>query len=103
MQIEPLQLVLLFELKRCFLCLTALYSLELDWRNIVENPDQLAEKHQHQQTALWEMLQTEVAYIRTLKVVTDVSKKRLISANLLQLTLHSLSDGKSYQTNKLNE
>ncbi|XP_011148165.1 pleckstrin homology domain-containing family G member 5 isoform X2 [Harpegnathos saltator] len=49
-----------------------LYSLEDDWRDIVENSDQLSEKQQQQQTALWELTQTEVAYIKTLKVVTDL-------------------------------
>lgn len=50
-----------------------LYNLEHDWRDIVQNSDQLSEKQQQQQTALWELAQTEVAYIKTLKVVTDVS------------------------------
>lgn len=49
----------------------ALY-LEQDWRDIVQNSDQLSEKQQQQQTALWELAQTEVAYIKTLKVVTDL-------------------------------
>ena len=50
-----------------------LYNLEHDWRDIVQNSDQLSEKQQQQQTALWELAQTEIAYIKTLKVVTDVS------------------------------
>ncbi|XP_046594123.1 pleckstrin homology domain-containing family G member 5 [Neodiprion lecontei] len=49
-----------------------LYALEEDWRDIVEASDRLSEKQQQQQTALWELAQTEVAYIRTLKVVTDL-------------------------------
>lgn len=53
---------------------SALYSLEDDWRNIVENAHLLSEKQTQQQTALWELAETEVAYIKTLKVVTDVSK-----------------------------
>lgn len=53
---------------------SALYHLEDDWRVIVENSDLLPEKQQQQQTALWELAATEVAYIKTLKVVTDVSK-----------------------------
>lgn len=32
----------------------------------------MPEKLQQQQTAIWELIKTEVAYIRTLKVVTDV-------------------------------
>ncbi|XP_078039418.1 pleckstrin homology domain-containing family G member 5 isoform X2 [Augochlora pura] len=50
----------------------ALYSLEEDWRDLVHNADQLSEKQQQQQTALWELAQTEVAFIKTLKVVTDL-------------------------------
>ncbi|KAG7197203.1 hypothetical protein KM043_007279 [Ampulex compressa] len=50
----------------------ALYNLEDDWRDIVESSDLLSEKQQQQQTALWELAQTEVAYIKTLKVVTDL-------------------------------
>ncbi|XP_034941032.1 pleckstrin homology domain-containing family G member 5-like [Chelonus insularis] len=49
-----------------------LYALEEDWRDIVENWDCLTEKQQQQQTALWELAQTELAYIKTLKVVTDL-------------------------------
>ncbi|XP_070154087.1 pleckstrin homology domain-containing family G member 5 isoform X6 [Polyergus mexicanus] len=50
----------------------ALYSLEDDWRNIVENSHLFSEKQTQQQTALWELAETEVAYIKTLKVVTDL-------------------------------
>lgn len=57
---------------------SALYHLEDDWRVIVENSDLLSEKQQQQQTALWELAATEMAYIKTLKVVTDVS--RLVDA-----------------------
>ncbi|XP_063992097.1 pleckstrin homology domain-containing family G member 5 isoform X2 [Diachasmimorpha longicaudata] len=49
-----------------------LYTLEEDWRDFVDNWDRLTEKQQQQQTALWELAQTEIAYIRTLKVVTDL-------------------------------
>lgn len=54
--------------------LSALYNLEGDWRDVVENSHSLSEKQSQQQTALWELAETEVAYIKTLKVVTDVSK-----------------------------
>ncbi|XP_058802378.1 pleckstrin homology domain-containing family G member 5-like isoform X2 [Phymastichus coffea] len=50
----------------------ALLSLENDWRDIVESSELLSEKQQQQQTALWELAQTEAAYIKTLKVVTDL-------------------------------
>ncbi|KAJ8918331.1 hypothetical protein NQ315_008024, partial [Exocentrus adspersus] len=49
----------------------ALYRLEDDWRDIINFSD-LSEKQQQQQTALWELIKTEVAYIKTLKVVTDL-------------------------------
>ncbi|CAH0557706.1 unnamed protein product [Brassicogethes aeneus] len=49
----------------------ALYKLEDDWKDIVEYGD-LSEKQQQQQTVLWELIKTEVAYIKTLKVVTDL-------------------------------
>jgi len=59
--------------RRCD-AVSALYRLEDDWRVIVENSELLSEKQQQQQTALWELAATEVAYIKTLKVVTDVSR-----------------------------
>lgn len=61
-------------MQRKYYALSALYNLEGDWRDIVENSQMLSEKHTQQQTALWELAETEVAYIKTLKVVTDVSK-----------------------------
>lgn len=33
----------------------------------------LPERVQQQQTAIWELIQTELAYIRSLKIVNDVS------------------------------
>ena len=55
-----------------------MYSLEEDWTDIVRNSHMLSEKARSQQTALWELVETEVAYIRTLKVIQDVSKKPLL-------------------------
>ena len=51
----------------------ALYSLEDNWTDIVESHAQLSERLKAQQTALWELISTELAYIRTLKVIQDVS------------------------------
>ena len=57
-----------------FICFQiALYSLEEDWTEIVRNAHMLSEKARSQQQALWELVETEVAYIRTLKVIQDVS------------------------------
>lgn len=50
----------------------ALYSLEEDWTDLVRNSSQLSERTRSQQTAIWELIETEVAYIRTLKVIQDL-------------------------------
>ncbi|KAL1497170.1 hypothetical protein ABEB36_008171 [Hypothenemus hampei] len=50
----------------------ALYKLEDDWRDILIEYTDLNDRQQQQQTALWELIKTEVAYIKTLKVVTDL-------------------------------
>lgn len=50
----------------------ALYKLEDDWRDIITEYSELNDRQQQQQTALWELIKTEVAYIKTLKVVTDL-------------------------------
>ena len=52
-------------------------SLEEDWKHIVVDWTLLTEKQRQQQNAIWELVQTEVAYIRTLKVITDVSRSLL--------------------------
>ena len=51
----------------------ALYSLEEDWTEIVVWERLVGEKERGQQTAIWELITTELAYIRTLKVIQDVS------------------------------
>ena len=51
----------------------ALYSLEDNWTDIVEKSAGLSERLKAQQTALWELISTELAFIRTLKVIQDVS------------------------------
>ncbi|OTF82397.1 Rho guanine exchange factor-like protein, partial [Euroglyphus maynei] len=48
------------------------YYLEPEWRSMVENADQLPARIQSQNEAIWELLQTEVFYIRRLKVINDV-------------------------------
>ncbi|XP_075213891.1 pleckstrin homology domain-containing family G member 5-like [Lycorma delicatula] len=49
----------------------ALYNLEEDWRDLMKDANLLPERVQQQQTAIWELIQTELAYIRSLKVVND--------------------------------
>lgn len=41
-----------------------------DWKDISERTIQ-------QQTAIWELVETEVVYLKTIKVITDVSSFRL--------------------------
>ncbi|XP_059085132.1 pleckstrin homology domain-containing family G member 5-like isoform X3 [Tigriopus californicus] len=50
----------------------ALYSLEEDWSDIVRHSNGLSERVRSQQAAIWELVETEVAYIRTLKVIQDL-------------------------------
>ncbi|XP_067873355.1 pleckstrin homology domain-containing family G member 5-like isoform X2 [Heterodontus francisci] len=50
---------------------TSLY-LEESWQEIIEAPEKLTRKQCHQQEALWELLNTEVAYIKKLRVITDL-------------------------------
>uniref|UniRef100_T1JDF7 DH domain-containing protein n=1 Tax=Strigamia maritima TaxID=126957 RepID=T1JDF7_STRMM len=47
------------------------YSLENHWNDIVRNGEELPEKVQQQQMALWELLQTEANYINQLQVITN--------------------------------
>ena len=67
-----------------------MYSLEEDWTDIVRNSHMLSEKARSQQTALWELVETEVAYIRTLKVIQDVSKKDSFRARKMKVLTLSL-------------
>uniref|UniRef100_UPI00398E85F0 pleckstrin homology domain-containing family G member 5-like isoform X3 n=1 Tax=Pristiophorus japonicus TaxID=55135 RepID=UPI00398E85F0 len=50
---------------------TSLY-LEGSWQEIIEAPEKLTRKQCHQQEALWELLNTEAAYIKKLRVITDL-------------------------------
>ena len=47
--------------------------LEDSWRTLVEGQDQLDERQEQQQSAIWELVETEATYIHMLKVITDVS------------------------------
>ena len=46
---------------------------------VLEQPSPEDERVMSQQTAIWELVKTEVAYIRTLKVIQDVSFKLIKS------------------------
>lgn len=49
-----------------------IYYLEDHWKSIVANCEDLPKKVQNQNDAIWELLQTEVFYLRRLKVITDL-------------------------------
>lgn len=57
----------------------SLYKLEDDWREIVSKILNITDSESHQQAAIWELIQTEVAYIHTLKLVTDLFLACLIN------------------------
>ncbi|XP_076361468.1 uncharacterized protein LOC143252742 isoform X2 [Tachypleus tridentatus] len=48
------------------------YKLESHWSDFVENSENLHKRTKNQQDAIWELLHTEVFYIRRLKVITDL-------------------------------
>ena len=90
----------------------ALYSLEDNWTDIVEKSAGLSERLKAQQTALWELISTELAFIRTLKVIQDVSVDIYILSCLLKSPLGSrkycpvrsvVSGPLSLQTNVLSD
>ncbi|XP_077531907.1 uncharacterized protein LOC144144358 isoform X10 [Haemaphysalis longicornis] len=48
------------------------FRLEDNWTCIVDNPESLPKRVRNQQDAIWELISTEVSYIRTLKVITEL-------------------------------
>ncbi|XP_064598754.1 uncharacterized protein LOC135465444 [Liolophura sinensis] len=51
---------------------TELFELEAHWSSLVANASSLTKRQHDQQEAIWELLQTEVQYIKSLKVITDL-------------------------------
>ena len=50
------------------------FEIESHWTKVVGvSPSELTKKQKDQQEAIWELLHTEVQYIRKLQVVIDVS------------------------------
>ena len=50
------------------------FEIESHWTKVVGvSPSELTKKQKDQQEAIWELLHTEVQYIRKLQVITDVS------------------------------
>ena len=49
------------------------FHLERHWSDIVSGHNQLTKRQRDQQEAVWELLSTEIEYIRKLRVIIDVS------------------------------
>ncbi|XP_055079058.1 pleckstrin homology domain-containing family G member 5 isoform X3 [Periophthalmus magnuspinnatus] len=47
-------------------------SLEDSWQMLLDQPETLTRRQFHQQEAIWELLHTEVTYIKKLRVITDL-------------------------------
>ena len=50
------------------------FHLERHWTDIVAGHDRLSKRQRDQQEAVWELLSTEIEYIRKLRVIIDVNK-----------------------------
>ena len=50
----------------------AVFVLERHWIDIVSHHDRLGKRQRDQQEAVWELLSTEVEYIRKLRAIIDV-------------------------------
>jgi pleckstrin homology domain-containing family G member 5 len=51
----------------------AAFHLERHWTDIVAGHERLNKRQRDQQEAVWELLSTEIEYIRKLRVIIDVS------------------------------
>ena len=65
------------------------FELEDDWRKIVDNWSSLTERLQQQQNAVWELVTTEATYIKTLRVISDVSYTICISVSNFSFKMES--------------
>ncbi|XP_053378872.1 pleckstrin homology domain-containing family G member 5-like isoform X3 [Mercenaria mercenaria] len=50
----------------------AVFGIDADWRAIVDNSQHLTKRQQDQQEAVWELLHTEIQYIRSIRVISDL-------------------------------
>ncbi|XP_033764250.1 pleckstrin homology domain-containing family G member 5-like isoform X2 [Pecten maximus] len=62
-----------------------IFEIEPHWSSLVENASALTKRQHDQQEAVWELLQTEVYYIRSLRVITDLFMCCLINLQSEQL------------------
>ncbi|GFS12652.1 pleckstrin homology domain-containing family G member 5-like [Elysia marginata] len=54
-------------------------DLEPHWHSLVDNSANMTKKQQEHQEAVWELLQTEVSYIKQIRVIIDVFQNCLIN------------------------
>uniref|UniRef100_A0A2C9LFF6 DH domain-containing protein n=1 Tax=Biomphalaria glabrata TaxID=6526 RepID=A0A2C9LFF6_BIOGL len=57
----------------------SMFIMELNWRLLVDGDESLTKKQQEHQEAIWELLQTEVYYIKQIRVIIDVFRNCLIN------------------------
>ncbi|XP_021339321.1 pleckstrin homology domain-containing family G member 5-like isoform X2 [Mizuhopecten yessoensis] len=62
-----------------------IFEIEPHWSSLVDNASSLTKRQHDQQEAVWELLQTEVFYIRSLRVITDLFMCCLINLQSEQL------------------
>lgn len=60
-----------FTIRSVFVC-TAINTIEEDWRLIISNWNDLSYRSKQQQSAIWELVESEAVYIRTLELLIDV-------------------------------
>ncbi|XP_023812651.1 pleckstrin homology domain-containing family G member 5 isoform X3 [Oryzias latipes] len=53
--------------------------LEDSWKELLDGPETLTRRQFHQQEAIWELLNTEAAYIKKLRVITDLFLSGLLN------------------------
>jgi pleckstrin homology domain-containing family G member 5 len=61
------------------------FHLERHWTDIVDGHESLSKRQRDQQEAIWELLSTEVEYIRKLRAVIDVSFRLRITFQLFHI------------------
>lgn len=71
--------------------LDALYGLPESWLNFV-NASDISEMDTKIQSAIWELVTTEVDYIHAIQTVTDVSAAMLFSYEILNLECYEGND-----------
>ncbi|CAL1548551.1 unnamed protein product [Lymnaea stagnalis] len=56
-----------------------IFTMELSWHLLVDGDENLTKKQQEHQEAVWELLHTEVSYIKQIRVIIDVFQNCLIN------------------------